>query len=160
MISHEKSAKIENRRSSRHVLLKSTWRDDRRFASWRIIITDIQRGNIVGLVGRNQSLPKFAVFALDSSHFSSPTLWGVFPREHDFFMRELWRTPPTTNFPMQRPTDAALQRALYSAYYAMCCAKAGVATQLCSWIYGLPLQTGHSDDTRFIADSKGICGEW
>ena len=86
-------------------------------------------------------------------------LGGVFPREHDFFMRELWRTPPTTNFPMQRPTDAALQRALYSAYYAMCCAKAGVATQLCSWIYGLPLQTGHSDDTRFIADSKGICGE-
>ena len=60
----------------------------------------------------------------------------------------------STNFPMQRPTDAALQRALYSAYYAMCCAKAGVATQLCSWIYGLPLQTGHSDDTRFIADSN------
>ena len=26
------------------------------------------------LAGRNQSLPKFAVFALDSSHFSSPTL--------------------------------------------------------------------------------------
>jgi len=73
MISHEKSAKIKNRRSSRHVLLKSTWRDDRRFASWRIIITDIQSGNIGGLAGRNQSLPKFAIFALDSSHFSLPT---------------------------------------------------------------------------------------
>jgi hypothetical protein len=48
---------------------------------------------------------------------------------------------------------AALQRALWNAYYSMYCAKAGVATQLCSWIYGLPLQTGHSDDTRFIADS-------
>jgi hypothetical protein len=34
----------------------------RRFASWRIIITDIQSGNIGGLASRNQSLPKFAVF--------------------------------------------------------------------------------------------------
>ena len=60
----------------------------------------------------------------------------------------------STNFSMQRPTNAALQRALWNAYYSMCCAKAGVATQLCGWIYGLPLQTGHSDDTRFIADSN------
>jgi len=94
MISHEKSAKIKNRRSSRHVLLKSTWRDDRRFASWRIIITDIQSGNIGGLAGRNQSLPKFAIFALDSSHFSSPTLWGVFPLDSENPGRELWGTPP------------------------------------------------------------------
>jgi hypothetical protein len=70
----------------------------------------------------------------------------------------------STNFSMQRPTDAALQRALWNAYYLMCCAKAGVATQLCGWIYGLPLQTGHSDDTRFNADSdtsnaERICGE-
>ena len=36
----------------------------------------------------------------------------------------------------------------------MCCAKAGVAVQLCSWIHGLPLNTGHSDDTRFIEDTK------
>jgi len=93
-ISHEKSAKIKNRRSSRHVLLKSTWRSNRRFVSWRIIITDIQSGNIGGLVGRNQSLPKFAVFALDSSHFSSPTLWGVFPLDSENPGQELWGTPP------------------------------------------------------------------
>jgi hypothetical protein len=35
----------------------------------------------------------------------------------------------------------------------MCCAKAGIATQLCSWILGLPLVTGHSDDDRQIRDT-------
>ena len=60
----------------------------------------------------------------------------------------------STNIPMATPSDAAQQRALYNSYYGMCCAKAGVAVQLCSWIYGLPLTTGHSDDTRFIEDMK------
>ena len=74
MISHEKSAKIKNRRSSLHVHLNLTSSDDSRFASWRIIITDIQSGNIGGLGGRNQSLPKSPLSLLDSSHFFSPTL--------------------------------------------------------------------------------------
>jgi hypothetical protein len=74
MISHEKLAKIKNRQLSRRKELNCLRRDNRRFASWRTITTDIQSGNIGGLAGRNQSLPKFAVFALDSSHFSSPTL--------------------------------------------------------------------------------------
>ena len=30
----------------------------------------------------------------------------------------------------------------------MCCAKVGVAVQLCCWIFGLPLVTGHSDDDQ------------
>ena len=60
----------------------------------------------------------------------------------------------STNIPMATPSDAALQRALYNAYYGMCCAKAGVAVQLCSWMHGLPLNTGHSDDTHFIEDTK------
>jgi hypothetical protein len=32
----------------------------------------------------------------------------------------------------------------------MCCAKAGVAMQLCNWIFGLPLVTGHCDDNQQI----------
>ena len=60
----------------------------------------------------------------------------------------------STNIPLASPTNAALQRALYNSYYGMCCAKAGVAVQLCGYIYGLPLNTGHSDDTRFIEDTN------
>lgn len=60
----------------------------------------------------------------------------------------------STNIPLARPSSAALQRALYNSYYGMCCAKAGVAVQLCGWIHGLPLNTGHSDDTRFIEDTE------
>jgi hypothetical protein len=59
----------------------------------------------------------------------------------------------STNIPLAQPSSAALQRALYNSYYGMCCAKAGVAVQLCGYIYGLPLNTGHSDDTRFIEDT-------
>ena len=59
----------------------------------------------------------------------------------------------STNIPMATPSSAAMQRALYNSYYGMCCAKAGVAVQLCGYIYGLPLNTGQSDDTRFIEDT-------
>ena len=88
---------LTNRRSSRHRQFHSLRRDDRQCASWRIIITDIQSGNIGGLVGRNQSLPKFAVFTLNSLHFSSPTLWGVFPLDSENPGRELWAGPPNKN---------------------------------------------------------------
>jgi hypothetical protein len=36
----------------------------------------------------------------------------------------------------------------------MCCTKAGVAVQLCGWIYGLALHTRHSNDTIFIKDTE------
>jgi hypothetical protein len=36
----------------------------------------------------------------------------------------------------------------------MCCAKAGAACQLCGWIFGLPLVTGHSDDDWQIRDTR------
>ena len=74
MISHEKLAKIKNRRSSRRKELNCLRRDDRRFASWRIIIADIQRGKIAGLGGGKQSWPKSPYSVLDSLLFSSPTL--------------------------------------------------------------------------------------
>ena len=47
---------------------------DRQCTKKQIITTDILNGASVvgGLTGQNQSLPKFAVFALD--YFSSPTL--------------------------------------------------------------------------------------
>jgi hypothetical protein len=91
----EKSAKIKNRRSSGNNQFNRTSPDDRRFASWRTTITDIQSGNIGGLSGIYRSLPNLPGSPLDSFPFSSPTLWGVFPREHDFFVRELWAGPPT-----------------------------------------------------------------
>ena len=59
----------------------------------------------------------------------------------------------TTNIPLPNPSSGDLNRALYNQYYSMCCAKAGVAVQLCCWIYGLPLVTGHSDDDRQIDDT-------
>jgi hypothetical protein len=58
-----------------------------------------------------------------------------------------------SNIPLAQPTSAALQWALYNSYYGMCCAKVGVAEQLCDYTYGLPLNTGHSDDTCFIDDT-------
>jgi hypothetical protein len=60
----------------------------------------------------------------------------------------------TTNIPLPDPSSGDLNRALYNSYYSMCCAKAGVAVQLCCWIFGLPLVTGHSDDDRQIEDTK------
>ena len=58
------------------------------------------------------------------------------------------------NIPLSQPIIAALQHALYNFYYDMCCAKAGVAVQLCGWIYGVPLNTRHSNDTCFIKDTE------
>lgn len=60
----------------------------------------------------------------------------------------------TTNIPFPAPSSGDLNRALHNKYYNQCCAKAGVAVQLCCWIYGLSLVTGHSDDDRQIEDTK------
>jgi hypothetical protein len=60
----------------------------------------------------------------------------------------------TTNIPLPNPSSGDLNRALHNQYYNMCCAKAGVAVQLCCWIFGLPLVTGHSDDDKQIDDTK------
>jgi hypothetical protein len=60
----------------------------------------------------------------------------------------------STNISMSRPSAAELQRVLYNQYYGECCAKAGVACQLCSYIYGLPLMTGHSDDDSTINETR------
>lgn len=60
----------------------------------------------------------------------------------------------TTNIEMQQPTGGDLQRALHNQFYKMCCAKAGVAAQLCNWIFGLPLVTGHSDDDQQIQQTN------
>ena len=60
----------------------------------------------------------------------------------------------TTNVPLPAPSSGDLNRALHSVCCNMCCAKAGVATQLCGWIFGLPLVTGHSDDDQQIWDTQ------
>jgi hypothetical protein len=56
----------------------------------------------------------------------------------------------TTNIALPAPSSGDLNRALHNAYYGMCCAKAGVAVQLCNWIFGLPLVTGHCDNDQQI----------
>jgi len=92
--------------------------------------------------------PMYASF-LEDAKFRDP-IWN----EHfDPVVGERVIMHDSTNIPLATPSNAALQRALYNSYYGMCCAKAGVAVQLCGYIYGLPLNTGHSDDTRFIEDT-------
>jgi hypothetical protein len=58
-----------------------------------------------------------------------------------------------TNIPFMSPTDAAQQRAMWSDYYGMCCAKTGISNQLCSWIRGMPLFTGRLGDSNMVRDS-------
>jgi hypothetical protein len=71
----------------------------------------------------------------------------------------------STNMPLSQSIDTALQHALYSSYYDMCCAKAGVVVQLSGCLHGLPLNTGHRNDTPFInnteifAKAETICRE-
>ena len=60
----------------------------------------------------------------------------------------------TTNIELQQPSSGDMQRALHNKYYSMTCAKAGVAVQLCNWIYGLPLVTGHSSDDQQIEQTN------
>jgi hypothetical protein len=60
----------------------------------------------------------------------------------------------TTNIPLPAPSSGDLNQALHNKYYNMCCAKEGIAVQLCCWIYGLPLVTGHSNNDRQIEDTK------
>ena len=60
----------------------------------------------------------------------------------------------TTNIKMAKPSAGDMQRALYNSYYSQTCAKAGVSCQLCSWIFGNPLVTGHSNDDQQLQQSK------
>mmetsp|Transcript_31595 Transcript_31595/g.76330 ORF Transcript_31595/g.76330 Transcript_31595/m.76330 type:complete len:534 (-) Transcript_31595:28-1629(-) len=59
-----------------------------------------------------------------------------------------------TGIPLQRPSSAEQQRALYSDYYGTTCAKGGISNQLCGWIRGIPLFTGRISDSQMIKDSK------
>ena len=51
---------------------------------------------------------------------------------------------------MAELTSTALQQALYNPYYGMRYAKGGVTVKLCGYMYGIPLNTDHSDNTCFI----------
>jgi len=48
------------------------------------------------------------------------------------------------------PSDAELQRSLFSDYYGGPVAKAGICNQFCSWIRGLPLCTGRITDSQLV----------
>ena len=87
----------------------------------------------------------------EDGHFRNSEKWEKFFKKdggHRVVMHD------TTNIPLQQPSSGDFQRALYNKYYGMCCAKAGVAAQLCNWIFGLPLVTGHSDDDQQIEQTK------
>ena len=112
-------------------------------------VRKVIRGRVRQILCMRERWPMYASYAEDAK-FRDAQWNGHFDQTtgHRVVMHD------STNIPMATPTDAAMQRALYNSYYGMCCAKAGVAVQLCSWIHGLPLNTGHSDDTRFIQDTE------
>ena len=93
--------------------------------------------------------PMYASYAEDvkfrneswNSHFDPAD--GPRPVMHD-----------TTNIELPQPSSGDMNHALHNQYYNMCCAKAGVAAQLCNWIFGLPLVTGHCDDDQQIRFTK------
>jgi hypothetical protein len=93
--------------------------------------------------------PMYASYAEDAKLHKST--WNVhFPPEDG--PRPIMHD--TTNIELPDPISGDLNRALHNVYYNMCCAKAGVAAQLCSWIFGLPLVTGHCDDDQQIRFTK------
>lgn len=59
-----------------------------------------------------------------------------------------------TNVSWAAPPDANLNRALYSEYYGECCAKVGVAQQLCSWTRAVELMTGGIPDSAYVDMAK------
>ncbi|CAJ1931834.1 unnamed protein product [Cylindrotheca closterium] len=63
-------------------------------------------------------------------------------------------THDATGIPLPCPSNAELQRALFSDYYGTTCAKAGVSNQLCGWMRGMPLMTGRITDSQMIKDSE------
>jgi len=59
-----------------------------------------------------------------------------------------------TNVCLVKPSNPALQRALYSQYYCRCVGKGGVALQLCGWTTTLELCTGRMEDSAYIKSVK------
>lgn len=112
-------------------------------------LREVVREKVRLVLATRERWPMYASYAEDAK-FRDSSWSGHFDpvNGHRVIMHD------STNIPLAQPTCAALQRALYNSYYGMCCAKGGVAVQLCGYIYGLPLNTGHSDDTRFIEDTK------
>jgi hypothetical protein len=55
-----------------------------------------------------------------------------------------------TNVPLVDPSDPDIYRSLRSEYYAMCCAKGGIALQLCGWIRATELMTGAVGDSEYV----------
>jgi hypothetical protein len=77
-----------------------------------------------------------------------------------YWNRKLANTPDTrliehdnTKVDTFQPSDANLQRLMYSSYYAVPLKKGGVAIQPCGWITTLPLFVGAVGDSRYIKDT-------
>jgi hypothetical protein len=59
-----------------------------------------------------------------------------------------------TDVPLMKPSNPDEQRAFYSDYYGQCCAKGGVACQLCGYIRTFPLCTGGIGDQDYVEKTK------
>ena len=59
-----------------------------------------------------------------------------------------------TDFWLVKPSNPALQWALYLKYYCGCVGKGGIALQLCGWTVSLELCTGGMDNSAYIKAVK------
>ncbi len=66
-----------------------------------------------------------------------------------------------TDFWLVKPSNPALQWALYSKYYCSCVGKGSIALQLCGWTVTLELCTGGMDNSapipRQSRNATGAC---
>ena len=59
-----------------------------------------------------------------------------------------------SDFPLDNPEDAELNRALFSLYYGGSCGKGGIFTQFCGWQGTYDLFTGAVGDSEYVRLSK------
>ena len=55
-----------------------------------------------------------------------------------------------SNFPLENPENAELNRALFNQYYSGCCGKGGMFTQMCGWEGTHDLFTGAIGDSEHV----------
>jgi hypothetical protein len=91
--------------------------------------------------------PMYALYAEDSTFWNKEWNNHFDPKNTDLV---LWCMIRQMYSYQAAPSSGDLNRALHNVYYNMCCAKGGVAVQLCNWVFRLPLITGHCDDDQQI----------
>ncbi len=109
------------------------------------ILRRVFREKLATVIHSRRQWPLFATYAediklrKDSWNELFPPQNGVRVIEHD-----------TTDTRMLKPSDPALQRALYNDYYGGCVGKGGIGIQLCGWTVAFELCTGAISDTSYV----------